>query len=421
MSFKQIHEVLVAAGYVGQMNQALSRFLTAQGFTGQLNTALFKYLENKGYTGPLPEKLYKWALDGYAFSIFTTEFILSYTVPADTVAPVLSSPTGTKDTATSYTGTITTDEKGGDLKWIVQQSSVATPSALQISLGLDGAGNPAIGGVQFLSVAATGVQNVSGSGLTDGVEYEICFVQNDIAGNVSNVSVSAGFGAPVTSVVRSGTLQTNHTGTSTKTVDLTPMSIPDDALVVIDYYSASNAYVTLGVDASSSGWTKIANVSPASGTYRSSMSRSYKKFTGAADTSVVMTGLGGSTRSGIIFVRAYTNVDPTTPFDVSDVTTTSASSPLVNPGSITPVTAGALILVGGVGATETANTAEFGTPGDLGAWLHDIRTSGTTADVVAGQGDVDWTSGAFDAASWTGPNAPASCNFSCIVSVIRPA
>lgn len=533
MNFTELHKVLIAAGYVAQMNESLMLFLRAQGRNESLNEALYLYLDSLGYGGSLSEKLYLWFLTGYTLGVFVEDLFLDYTVTADVTAPVLSSPTGAKDGPTTYTGSVTTTEANGALYWVVQLASTATPTANQIKLGLDGTGAPAVEGVHIQvatagthniagsgltdgvdyeiayyqtdnagngsnivvcsafgaadtvapvltaptgaksgattytgtvdtdeangtlkwivqatavatpsaaqiaagldgsgasavhsgsqAVSATGTQNISGSGLTNGVGYEIAYYHDDAAGNDSNVVVTTPFGASSSGIILEATLQTNHAGTSTKTVDLTSMSLPDDCFVVIDYYSGSNAFVTLGVDASSSGWTKIANVSPGTGTYRSSMSRSYKQMVGAADSSVVMTGLGGSTRNGIIFIRAYSGVDGTTPWDVTYVSNTSSSTPLVNPASITPTTSGALIIVGGVGATETANTAEFNAPSDLTDWIHDIRTSGTTADMVAGMGHKAWTSGAFDGEAWTGPNAPANSTYSCIVSVLRPA
>ena len=97
----------------------------------------------------------------------------------DTIAPVLSSPTGTKTGSTTADGTVSTDEGNGTLYFIATTN--ATETAAIIKAG------------SSQSVTATGTQNVSFTGLTASTTYYAHYVQDDAASNESNVVVSASF------------------------------------------------------------------------------------------------------------------------------------------------------------------------------------------------------------------------------------
>src|SRR5215831_15334091 len=79
-------------------------------------------------------------------------------------APVLSSPTATDIDQTTASGTVSTNQAGGQLYWICTVNNSA-PSAAQIVLGLDGTAAPAAAS-GHQAVASTGLQNISISGLT---------------------------------------------------------------------------------------------------------------------------------------------------------------------------------------------------------------------------------------------------------------
>ncbi len=98
---------------------------------------------------------------------------------ADTTAPVLSSPTGTKTGSTTASGTVSTDEGNGTLYFIATIN--ATETAATIKAGSSQA------------VSATGIQNVSFTGLTASTTYYAHYVQDDAATNTSNVVNSASF------------------------------------------------------------------------------------------------------------------------------------------------------------------------------------------------------------------------------------
>lgn len=117
---------------------------------------------------------------------------LNYTVPVDDVASTLSSPTATNVGSTGFSGSVSIDLDGnGVLEFIVQPAALGAPSLAQIEAGLDASGAVAPGGLRTQAVTATGVQNVSGSGLTAATSYKVAYVHRDNAGNPSNVVLSA--------------------------------------------------------------------------------------------------------------------------------------------------------------------------------------------------------------------------------------
>lgn len=101
-----------------------------------------------------------------------------YSGPPDTTPPTLTSATATAGNTTA-TGTVTTNENNGTLYYVATIN--ATETAVTVKAGLSQA------------VTATGVQNVSLSGLTNGTTYRIHYVHTDAALNDSTVLSSNTF------------------------------------------------------------------------------------------------------------------------------------------------------------------------------------------------------------------------------------
>lgn len=136
------------------------------------------------------------------------------TVPADTTAPVLSSPTGTATGTTTASGTVSTNEGNGTLYRLA--SINATESAATIKAA-----------ALTTAVTATGSQSVSFTGLTPGTLYYAHYVQDDAGGpNTSNVVNSTSFTQPVsaTAVTMTGPTSGVTGAASTNfTVGVTPI------------------------------------------------------------------------------------------------------------------------------------------------------------------------------------------------------
>ena len=94
-------------------------------------------------------------------------------------SPTLSGASGAATGANSASGSVTTNEAGGTLYWLFSTASTAT--AAQVKAGSSKA------------VAASGVQNVSASGLTTSTQYYLHFLHRDSAGQDSAVVTSLPF------------------------------------------------------------------------------------------------------------------------------------------------------------------------------------------------------------------------------------
>lgn len=106
----------------------------------------------------------------------------SFTTSAagDTTAPVLSSPTGTKTGSSTANGSVVTDEANGTLYYLASTNSTESAATVKAS-------------GQTVTVNATGVQNVSHTGLAASTTYYEHFLHRDAAGNDSAVVSSAGY------------------------------------------------------------------------------------------------------------------------------------------------------------------------------------------------------------------------------------
>lgn len=97
----------------------------------------------------------------------------------DSTAPTLTSPTGTATSSTAATGTVSTDEANGTLYFVTTVN--ATETGTTVKAGTSQA------------VTATGVQNVTRTGLTASTTYRHHYLHRDASGNDSAVVSSATF------------------------------------------------------------------------------------------------------------------------------------------------------------------------------------------------------------------------------------
>lgn len=98
---------------------------------------------------------------------------------SDTTPPSLTSPTASATGATTASGSVSTTEGNGTLYYLA--SANASESTATVKAGSSQA------------VSASGVQNVTVTGLTASTSYYLHFVHRDAAGNDSTVATSAQF------------------------------------------------------------------------------------------------------------------------------------------------------------------------------------------------------------------------------------
>jgi hypothetical protein len=151
----------------------------------------------------------------------------------------------------------------------------------------------------------------------------------------------------------------------------------------------------------------------------------YKVMGGTPDTSFVGVGPTGTANATIGTAFAFRGVDATV-LDVAFVAGSHAASgvdtTLPNAPAITPVTAGAWILVCGAGAG--AASAAYNLPGDLSATTNHFRSANVieTNDCTLGVGlKTDWVSGAFNPAAWTGGSTVVGDSWAAMIIALKPA
>jgi hypothetical protein len=132
--------------------------------------------------------------------------------------------------------------------------------------------------------------------------------------------------------------------------------------------------------------------------YNTKSAYGYRLMPATPDTSITITGgTGGIANAGAVALQVWRRVHATTPLDVTTTTATGTNSLLANPPAITPTTAGAIILAGGVGA-HVQGVQTFSSS----ALANFISVGGDdTTDVTVGLGSYVWTSGAYDPAVFT--------------------
>ncbi len=96
---------------------------------------------------------------------------------ADVTAPVLSLPTATATGPTTATGTVTTNEGNGTLYFWFTENASETAANIKTN-------------GESQAVTATGLQNVSISGLSQATTYYAHYVHDDSSSNESNVESS---------------------------------------------------------------------------------------------------------------------------------------------------------------------------------------------------------------------------------------
>ena len=214
-----------------------------------------------------------------------------------------------------------------------------------------------------------------------------------------------------------GEVSVTHDGSvGGMTVSLTSLSLQQDDVVVVGFLLASNTDRSIGVN--TAGYTEEAELF-ANDTYDANLSVSWKRMGSTPDSSVDVSGPGSSTHPARIIARGYRGVDTTTAMDVARTTATGTNGLLVDPPSITPTTSGALIVAWGCGAANAAALSTAYSSSDLTDFTSGIVSN--FYDLAYGVGHKSWTSGAFDAAAWTGTETATTDSRASVVLALRPA
>lgn len=344
--------------------------------------------------------------------------VIVSSVPADNATGVATTAniviTFDEDIAFGVSGTITLRSNSGG--WAdAEVFDVATDQGT-------GAGQVSIGGTgnKVLTINPT-------ADFASATEYAVRFSAgaikdgrgNAMAAIADDTTLSFTTAAGASGITYLGEVGGTGVGNVQITVDLTPLALQADDLVVAFVGTSHISLRTCAI--TTTGYTAIGSTIYGNGSSNDSSSGIfYKAMTGTPDSNVVVSSSGSSGVSHIVRVRAYRNVNGT-PLDVIAVGSTGTNSVNVNPNAITPVTDKALITAFGVGARPSGSTDTYSS-----ADLTDFTTgqyTNTSYDAVWGVGHKVWNTGdgAFDAAAWTGATGASGDGWGAKVFALRPA
>lgn len=165
-------------------------------------------------------------------------------------------------------------------------------------------------------------------------------------------------------------------------------------------------------------WSQLAQLNANGTTYDTSMRPSYKFQAAALDTLFTLPSTGNVADAQGYTVQVWRNVDPSI-FDVTSVGITGTGTGRPDPGAITPLTAGAVVIILGGGAAATG--AAFVAPANYTTNFLTGNTADTNDATIGAGYRLDWTSGAEDPATFTGGSTNAANSWCAYTIVLKPA
>jgi hypothetical protein len=144
-----------------------------------------------------------------------------------------------------------------------------------------------------------------------------------------------------------------------------------------------------------------------------------KTMSGPPDTSFqaifgVVNGTGNRLAGAMVF-----RGQNATPLDVAVVASSATGNSNANPGSITPVTPGAVIVV--IAATGDGSAQPALTSAEFPLFFSDVHSGVGSVPARLAMGARSWNGGAFDAAAFGNGIINASSTWQTLVLAIRPA
>jgi hypothetical protein len=218
-------------------------------------------------------------------------------------------------------------------------------------------------------------------------------------------------------------------GNSSYSFDISTLDIQQDDLLIMFHGVASTANkagnATTGASAigpatddPSLAWTLICDLY-ADDNVDANLFVAYKVVGVTPPSTIEFGDNNGTTNGTVLGVIVVRGVDTTTPMDATATTATKTNGPNVNPLSITPVTADAVVMVIVHGARDGTTFDHAGPSG----MTEVCKTNGTGTDFmsfVIVSAYYDWTSGAYDPAAITGDSAAADSG-AAVTIALRPA
>lgn len=208
------------------------------------------------------------------------------------------------------------------------------------------------------------------------------------------------------------------TATSAANYNVTlPVCLEGD-LVVVAYGISNSADAALGVN--TAGYTEVANLY-ANDDHDTNLAVAYKVMGATPDSVVNVAGPSSVQRGGVAVVTVLRGVHPSTQIDVATTTATGTNSFTPDPPSITPTTAGALIVAIGAASGTLADATGTAPSGYENQIANSI--AGTTDSFMAAMALKAWTSGAEDPGAFTdyALGTASAGSWAAVTLAIRPA
>lgn len=216
--------------------------------------------------------------------------------------------------------------------------------------------------------------------------------------------------------------RTGNDGVTTHNVSLTSLTggigtQPAAGDIVIVAYTDCTS---VDRDMAVSGYTEVADL------YQNdvddcNMGVFYKVMSGSPDTSVNITVFPNLNANHSSVIQVFRGVNTTTPMDVAATTAGAVSSGVPNPPSITPVTAGAVVVgIGAYGAQWALGTALTSA---LTNFITRRTTSAPSTNRANGIGmgwTGPWSSGAVNPAAFGGGTTDSDASWNAVCMALRP-
>lgn len=186
-------------------------------------------------------------------------------------------------------------------------------------------------------------------------------------------------------------------------------------IVIALYVTGSAADRTLSITDGTNAYTLIDTELYANGsTYDTNLRIAYK-ILAAADANTVFGPTGNTADAGAAIVHVWRGINTATTLDVAAVSASGTATGRPDAATISPTTAGTIVIVAGGSAQATGATF---TTSDLSNFR--TVTSADTNDATAGMGSFAWSSGAFNPAAFGGGTANAGDSWAAMTVALRP-
>lgn len=337
---------------------------------------------------------------------------VAWSVPTDTTAPNVSI-TSVSDTTLS----LSSDEAGTAYYLINTSSAPLAGSVIE-------AGGGSMSGSFAAPSGATNFDLYTAHLATN--TYYLHLTIKDAAGNFSadvpqvfsHTYLGIQFvGGTANSATTGANFASSLTGL-TGGIDTEPR--PGDLVIVYTGIAAGSA-ITCGIDTGvSTGWTS--DLLPSANDVRDCTLKNFYKIMGATpDTSVTCISGNNSSYSSMFAAIVLRGVHQTTPKDVNSVGTNGINGAPINSTAITPVTAGACIVSGGINTGTGTPTAITAAPAAFTNLVTTMRNTPSVDANIAIAIQLGWTSGAVDPGDFTGATLGVDDSMAAISMAIRPA